>query len=164
VSLSNEEADGYFERFLADLNRHGVCQADFMVDPQTGRPYLIDVNPRFWGGLAQAVAAGVDFPYLVYRMAVDGDIKPVRDFRTEVVTRWLGGDVGTFLPLLRMVKHKMAFLKEFARTGKNVDLYDYVGSGIFMPFLTWLGVTAYNMIRYRTADWPASDALERIWK
>ena len=45
-----------------------------------------------------AVEAGVDFPYLLYRMAMEGDIEPVHDYREGVMCRWLiPGDLMHFL-------------------------------------------------------------------
>ena len=75
VSVDHPEAVVHFERLLRELRWHGVCQADFLVAEKTGIPYLIDINPRFWGSLMQGVASGVDFPYLLYRIASDGDVE-----------------------------------------------------------------------------------------
>ncbi len=61
---------------LGGLGWHGVAEIDFRWDG-TSRPWLIEVNPRFWGGLPQAVEAGWDYPYLLYRLAVDGRVDPV---------------------------------------------------------------------------------------
>jgi hypothetical protein len=38
---------------------------------------LIEVNPRFWGGLTQSVASGWDYPYMLYRLAIDGTVAAV---------------------------------------------------------------------------------------
>ena len=46
-----------------------------------GKPKLIEVNPRFWGSLQAAIVAGVDFPYLLYRLVIEGDIKPKLRYR-----------------------------------------------------------------------------------
>ena len=51
------QAEHYLQKILENLGWHGVCQADFMVDDST-IPYLIDMNPRFWGSLVQASLAG----------------------------------------------------------------------------------------------------------
>lgn len=71
---------------LGRLGWHGVAEIDFRWDRES-TPRLIEVNPRFWGGLPQAVEAGWDYPWLLYRLAVDGRVDPVRppasDVRTE---------------------------------------------------------------------------------
>lgn len=86
-------------RFLQSVKWTGVAHLEFMVDPRDGIPKLLEVNPRFWGSLALAVEAGVDFPYLLYRMAMDGDIAPAADdYPAGIVCRWLlPGDLLHFM-------------------------------------------------------------------
>jgi predicted ATP-grasp superfamily ATP-dependent carboligase len=64
-------------RLLAALNWHGPAQVEFKVNPETGRTCLMEINGRFWGTTDVAVHAGVDFPALVYRLILDGDVSPV---------------------------------------------------------------------------------------
>ncbi len=75
------------EGLLAGLGWHGVAEIDFRWTGGDAVPSLIEVNPRFWGGLPQAVEAGWDYPYLLYRLAVDGTVArvdpPASDVRTE---------------------------------------------------------------------------------
>ncbi|NDY43511.1 ATP-grasp domain-containing protein [Dissulfurirhabdus thermomarina] len=63
-------AEAAAERLLAELDFTGVAMVEFKVDPRDGRPVILEVNPRFWGSLPLAVAAGVNFPVLLYRWAV----------------------------------------------------------------------------------------------
>ena len=86
---------------LDSLNWHGVAHLDFLYDETTKRAALIEVNPRFWGALDLAVRAGVDFPYLLYRMAVDGDVTAVTEYRSGVCARWI---VGEMLHLFNLLK------------------------------------------------------------
>jgi predicted ATP-grasp superfamily ATP-dependent carboligase len=51
----------------------GVAEVDFRWDG-TGAPCLIEVNPRFWAGLFHSVETGVDFPWLLYELAVSGRV------------------------------------------------------------------------------------------
>jgi predicted ATP-grasp superfamily ATP-dependent carboligase/protein-tyrosine-phosphatase len=50
----------------------GVAMFEFRVDRRRGRHVLLEVNPRFWGSLPLAVAAGADFPALWWDLAVHG--------------------------------------------------------------------------------------------
>lgn len=61
---------------LGGLNWNGVAEVDFRWDGQKTEPTLIEVNPRFWGGLTQSVASGWDYPYMLFRLAVDGTVAP----------------------------------------------------------------------------------------
>jgi predicted ATP-grasp superfamily ATP-dependent carboligase len=62
---------------LGSLGWHGVAEVDFRWDGTSAEPVLIEVNPRFWGGLTQSVASGWDYPYLLYHLAVDGSVAAV---------------------------------------------------------------------------------------
>jgi predicted ATP-grasp superfamily ATP-dependent carboligase len=62
---------------LGSLGWHGVAEVDFRWDGKEPEPVLIEVNPRFWGGLTQSVASGWDYPYLLYRLAIDGTVAAV---------------------------------------------------------------------------------------
>ncbi len=72
---------------LGPLGWHGVAQLDFRSEGTPGAtPYLIEVNPRFFGGLIQSVESGWDYPWLLFRLAVDGRIDPVEKTRNDVRT------------------------------------------------------------------------------
>ncbi len=71
---------------LSRLEWHGVAEVDFRMEPEGGTPWLIEVNPRFWGGLNQSIESDVDYPYLLFQMAVEGNIQHVETVRTDVRT------------------------------------------------------------------------------
>lgn len=72
---------------LVRLGWHGVAEIDFRWDGKEDSPaYLIEVNPRFWGGMPQAVEAGWDYPHLLYRLAIDGTVGAVEPHDTAVRT------------------------------------------------------------------------------
>ncbi|HEX9206425.1 MAG TPA: ATP-grasp domain-containing protein [Candidatus Deferrimicrobiaceae bacterium] len=77
------------EELLSSVGWIGVALAEFKVDPRDGRPKLLEVNPRFWGSLNHAIVCGVDFPWLLYRMAMDGDVEPQGEYRVGVRSRSL---------------------------------------------------------------------------
>jgi predicted ATP-grasp superfamily ATP-dependent carboligase len=71
---------------------------EFKVDPRDNEPKLMELNPRFWGSLALAIHAGVDFPYLLYRMAMGEEFEPIVEYEVGVRCRWLlPGDILHFL-------------------------------------------------------------------
>jgi len=89
------------ERLLEALKWHGVAMLEFKHDARDGVTKLLEINGRFWGSLQLAVDSGVDFPYLLYRLAVDGDIEPVFTYRVGVRLRWWLGDLDWLLLRLR---------------------------------------------------------------
>jgi predicted ATP-grasp superfamily ATP-dependent carboligase len=76
---------------LEALRWHGVAMVEFRWQAGKG-PVFIEVNGRFWNSLPLACYAGVDFPSLLAHMAQDGDVQPVRGYRTGVRCRWFLGD------------------------------------------------------------------------
>jgi predicted ATP-grasp superfamily ATP-dependent carboligase len=85
---------------------------EFKMDPRDNQPKLMELNPRFWGSLALAVHAGVDFPYLLYRMAMGEDLTPIRDYASGVRCRWLlPGDILHFLTNPRRFHMKPSFFR-----------------------------------------------------
>jgi len=83
---------------LKSLNWIGVGMVEFKVDPRDGIPKLMEVNPRFWGSLQLAIVSGVDFPYLILRMARKESYAPVLHYAAGKRCRWLLlGDILHFL-------------------------------------------------------------------
>ena len=88
-SIRGPELAETAERLLSLLGWVGVAMVEFKVDVRDGRPKLLEVNPRFWGSLQHAILCGVDFPFLLYRLAVDGDVDRVESYRVGVRSRSL---------------------------------------------------------------------------
>ena len=164
VSMRSYKAEAYLQQLLESLNWHGVCQADFMVDKNTQVPYLIDLNPRLWGSLAQAIASGVDFPYLIYRLAREGDVEPVTEFKTGVVTRWIGGELGAFFPHLKRSPAKLQFVRRFFFPPTRVTLYDDFSLTDPLPLFVWLTDALLKAVKFRSAKAVSHGSLEGIWK
>ena len=74
---------------LKSLNWVGIAMVEFKVDPRDGIPKLMEVNPRFWGSLQLAIFSGVDFPYLILKMAQGEKFDPVLQYPVGRRSRWL---------------------------------------------------------------------------
>jgi predicted ATP-grasp superfamily ATP-dependent carboligase len=83
---------------LKALNWVGIAMVEFKVDPRDGIPKLMEVNPRFWGSLQLAIFSGIDFPYLILKMAKGESFEPLLHYETGKRCRWLlFGDILHFL-------------------------------------------------------------------
>ena len=164
VSMRSYKAEAYLQQLLESMNWHGVCQADFVIDKHTQIPYLIDLNPRLWGSLAQAIASGVDFPYLIYRLAREGDVAPVTEFQTGVVTRWIGGELGAFFPHLKRAPARLQFLRAFLFPPTQVALYDDFCIADPLPFFVWLNDALLKAVKFRSLKAVSHESLEGIWE
>jgi predicted ATP-grasp superfamily ATP-dependent carboligase/protein-tyrosine-phosphatase len=69
----------------------GVAMFEFRVDRRRGRHILLEVNPRFWGSLPLATAAGADFPALWWDLAVHGG-EGKADYRSGIRKTDLTGE------------------------------------------------------------------------
>jgi predicted ATP-grasp superfamily ATP-dependent carboligase len=74
-------------RLLKKMDWHGVAQIEFKRD-EHGVPRLMEVNPKFWGTLELSIAAGMNFPYMLYKMTMEGDIEPRFDYERNLQIWW----------------------------------------------------------------------------
>jgi predicted ATP-grasp superfamily ATP-dependent carboligase/protein-tyrosine-phosphatase len=79
------------EPLAAAVGLTGVAMFEFRADRRRGRHILLEVNPRFWGSLPLAVAAGADFPRLYWDLAVHGR-EGAATYRPGVVKADLTGE------------------------------------------------------------------------
>lgn len=125
ISVRHKKAELMAKKLLTKLKWHGVAMVEFRVNYETGKPYLLEVNPRFWGSLNQAVASGVDFPYLTYLVARRIKLKIVNHYKIGVRTRWLAGMI-VALPLYLKSKKRWQYLYSFFKFyAKNLYYDDF---------------------------------------
>ncbi len=97
-SISDPLVRDLGEQMLKALEWYGVAMVEFRYDPRDGLPKLMEINPRFWGSLPLAVYAGVDFPYLIFRMARGEYFSGPPEYRLGKRCRWiLPGDLLHFI-------------------------------------------------------------------
>jgi predicted ATP-grasp superfamily ATP-dependent carboligase len=89
------------ERLLESVDWSGVAMVEFKLDEATGRPYLMEINGRFWGSLQLAVDAGVDFPRLLLEAATGAPAGEVPAYRPGIRLRWEWGDLDHLIARLR---------------------------------------------------------------
>ena len=134
ISTREERMERIARRALEHLRWHGIAEAEFLLSPE-GHPLLLEINPRFWGSLYQGVASGVDFPYLLYRMALDGDVEPVLDYPIGVKTRWLWGDWRALVDYIRRPLSQRKMLCDYLKFYRRDVSYDDFFWDDPMPFL-----------------------------
>jgi predicted ATP-grasp superfamily ATP-dependent carboligase len=110
------------DRLMRSLHWVGIAMVEFKMDPRDGIPKLMEINPRFWGSLELAVQSGVDFPWLLYRLYLDGSVRKVRRYRVGYKCRWLlPGDMLHFLANPKRFKLKPSFFRFFDKnTGYDI--------------------------------------------
>jgi glycosyltransferase involved in cell wall biosynthesis len=92
ISVHHLKAEEFAKSLLDSLKWNGVAMVEFKVDEKTGEPYFLEINPRFWGSLNQAVVSGVDFPLLACK-TLEGEDFLFPEYKTGIRTRWFWGGV-----------------------------------------------------------------------
>lgn len=133
-SLQSPEILRLGRMIMSRLGWTGLAMVEFRgAEPGRGLK-LLDVNPKLWGSMALALASGVDFPYLAYRVLVGLEVKRPRP-AVGVVYRWTGPD----LEYARSSEKVLEYVRGWADPGirHDVDLDDLAP--------TWL--TFRSMVR-----------------
>lgn len=78
-------------RMLASAGYWGLAQMQFLRTPRG--PALIDVNPRFYGSMALALASGVNLPAAWHEVALGRPAAEPPDYRVGVLYRSLEADI-----------------------------------------------------------------------
>jgi predicted ATP-grasp superfamily ATP-dependent carboligase len=117
------------DRFLAGIEFDGLAEVEFKRDPRDGVLKLLDVNARVWGWHTLCQRAGVDFPFLAYRLARGESVPNVH---AAAGIRWLR--LSTDLP---------TSLKQVAR-----------GNLSLLPYLRTLIARHESAVFARDDPWP----------
>lgn len=103
-------------RFLQSLDYSGLVEVEFKFDARTRRYNILDVNIRGWTWIGLGRRAGVDFAYLLWRLAMGETVTPCKG-RPGVAWRHAARDT-------------IAALQETRR--RRLAPADYIGS-LFRP-------------------------------
>lgn len=78
-------------KLLRGLEWEGVAMVEFRHDRNSGSATLMEVNGRYWGTVALAIQAGVDFPAYEWKLA-HGEMPHVpSEYRVGLCWRWKAG-------------------------------------------------------------------------
>jgi predicted ATP-grasp superfamily ATP-dependent carboligase len=81
-SIHDDRLAAHGRALMKMIGWHGPGMVEFRLN-ETG-PYFIEFNPKFWGSLDLALAAGADFPGDLCRLAAGEDLcrRPLPPYRT----------------------------------------------------------------------------------
>jgi D-aspartate ligase len=104
-------------RFLRAIDYYGLVELEYKQDPRDGSYRLLDVNARTWGYHSLGPAAGVDFPYLLYRDQLG---LPVETAHARPGVRWIR--LATDLPnAVRDLRAGTARIGDYTRSLRGID-------------------------------------------
>jgi len=85
-TIEAPEVEELSRRLLGEIRFSGLVELEFKRDPRNGAFKLLDFNARTWGYHTIAAAAGVDFPYLLFRRQLG---QPVERQHARSGVRWI---------------------------------------------------------------------------
>jgi predicted ATP-grasp superfamily ATP-dependent carboligase len=123
-SYYHEQLKEYGQRLLDALNWHGVAMVEFKLDERDGQFKLMEINPKFWGSLDLALAAGVDFPYYLCEMSAGKEIAYSEDYKSGLRYHW--PIHGELQHILKKKSSLFPFLRDLLnpKVKSNLVLYD----------------------------------------
>jgi predicted ATP-grasp superfamily ATP-dependent carboligase len=135
-----KQSVGLLQRF----GWQGVAMVEYKVEAESGTPYLMEINGRFWGSLQLAIDAGVDFPVLLLQCATGEIPHSLNSYRTGIRSRWWWGEVDHLLTRLRHSDDWLALppnspgrwlcLYEFLKLWRRGDRYEVLRLTDARPF------------------------------
>ena len=90
--VPSEDTLDYAERLVAEIGLDGYSEAEFRRDA-SGRPLLMEINPRISQSVELATRAGVDFPLMQLEWARGGAIPTPPSPTIGLRLGWLAGDL-----------------------------------------------------------------------
>ena len=131
------------ERFLEAVDYYGLVELEYKVDPRDGAAKLLDVNARTWGYHTLGAAAGVDFPYLLFRDQVGEEVEAVR---ARPGVRWVR--LATDVPnAVRDIRRGTLGLRDYLSSLRGVDTEAVFSLRDPLPGLYELALLPYLALR-----------------
>jgi D-aspartate ligase len=130
-------------RLLREMRYTGLAEVEFKYDRRDGRHKLLDVNPRVWTWHALCGAAGVDFPYLLWR-SIHGE--PVAEVRGRPGVRWVRMSTDVAAAVSEMSRGHLS-IREYARSLTPPVQFSTLAADDPAPGLLRLPLTAYSRVK-----------------
>ena len=103
------------QRLLNGIDWFGMGDCEFIEDPRNGRALLMEVNPRFTRSIKILVEAGIDYPWLLYRVALGLPVEPQFDYQKGLYMRYLLSDCMWFIRSPDRFRARPSFFWFFGR-------------------------------------------------
>lgn len=126
-SFYDSELAVYGQRLLDELNWHGVAMVEFRCDSRDGEYKLMEINPKFWGSLDLALAAGADFPGDLCKMALGQTLAFSDRYERNLRFHWPFSGQGELFHLWTRPQSFFAVAFDYLnpRVKSNVSLTDF---------------------------------------
>ncbi len=142
-TFDEPEIEMLSERVLEAIGYDGLVEVEYKRDPRNGAFKLLDVNARTWGYHTLAHAAGVDFPYLLYRHALGLGVEPQR---ARPGVRWVR--LLTDLPTgVAQIRARDFRVRDYLQSLRSVDTEAVFSREDPLPGLAELALLPYLIVK-----------------
>lgn len=162
-SCDPEAMTSLSKKLFDEIGWHGIAEVEYALHAETRKHYLIEINPRVWGGVNSAISSGFDIITMLVDIAKGDNAKP-KPYATGKQTRWFWGDMKVFPAYFVSSRTKSAVLWEHVKLlfdGTKTDEF-YFDDPI--PFFAWPIHALYKMLKYKSFNPVPYDSLSGEWK
>lgn len=156
-TLDVPEIVGPSERLLGAIRYTGIVEVEYKFDVRTGSYKLLDINPRLWTWAPLGGRAGMDFPYLLWKM-MQG--MPVARQTAPADARWVRMSTDIPAALQEMLRGRLN-LRSYLRSLRGPLQFAVVAADDPLPGLMDLPVFAFKHIYNAYVSLRKSDGAAR---
>ena len=128
------------KRLLSAMRYTGLVEVEYKLDARNGRYKLLDINPRLWTWSTLGSPAGIDFPYLLWRIIVG---KRVRKRTGRVGVRWVRMSTDVPAAIHEMIRGRLS-LRSYLRSLRSPVEFALMASDDLLPGLLDLPLFVYK--------------------
>jgi len=139
-TLDIPEIVGPSRRLLTAIRYTGLVEVEYKLDARNGRYKLLDINPRLWTWSPLGGRAGIDFPYLLWRMTVG---RPVPEKTGRTGARWVRMSTDVPAAIHLMLRGRLS-LSAYLRSLRSPVEFALMAADDPLPGLLDLPLFAYK--------------------
>ena len=133
------------KKILKELNFTGVCEVEYLKDSRDNKYKLIEINPRTWLWVGQAINCGINYPLYIYNFLNKITIDFPENYPTGI--KWYNPYTDFVFSLQALLKKKLT-IKEYVIQLKGKRLNALWDKSDPIPFFMY-GVLMFQMLRNR---------------
>lgn len=151
------------KRLFDDIGWHGLAEIEYVSHADTGELYVIEINPRVWGGVNSAISSNLDIVGMYLDLAVGKTVKQC-SYKTDVQTRWFWGDMRVLPEYFKKSGSKSGAAWHYLKL-----LFDKTKTDEFywddpLPFFAWLCHALIKIFKTKGLQPTAYDSLSGEWE
>lgn len=141
-SMADEDLLRQCRKFAESVGWRGIIEFEFMREGADGELHFMEANTRFWNSLQCSIQAGVDFPWLYYRLSQGWTVKPRFDYSIGIRCRsMLPTDILHYLQPRRKRQGDVSFFADAEVAGHD-DILSARDMGPTFGYLVTLAALA----------------------